>query len=154
MSQRQQAAYRRASSSSLRGSGGSRQSAATVLKVGGRFGCIGTHPTAGLHLHLLLRGAGICACFRCYWAVFKIYSGSRAATSAARRWDRVAGDNLQYTYVVTTGSLIGKKCFVLRWRTGYKSFQEKLSLFSALKENDRLETWRRSIFLKYHLLQA
>lgn len=49
---------------------------------------------------------------------------------------------------------MGKKCFVPRCNTGYKSCVEKWSLFSAPKDEQRLDAWRRAIPRKDRLLQA
>lgn len=49
---------------------------------------------------------------------------------------------------------MGKSCFVPRCRTGYKSCHEKFSLFSAPKDEQRLNLWRRAIPRKDRLLQA
>lgn len=48
---------------------------------------------------------------------------------------------------------MGKKCFVPRCTTGYKSCREKFSLFSAPKEEERLNVWRHAIPRKDRVLQ-
>ncbi|KAH8025999.1 hypothetical protein HPB51_015348 [Rhipicephalus microplus] len=47
----------------------------------------------------------------------------------------------------------GKKCFVPRCTTGYKSCQEKYSLFSAAIDDERLKLWRHAIPRKDRPLQ-
>ncbi|KAH8027515.1 hypothetical protein HPB51_007065 [Rhipicephalus microplus] len=49
---------------------------------------------------------------------------------------------------------MGKKCFAPRCKTGYKSCTEKLSLFSALREDERLRVWRNAIPRKNRILQS
>ncbi|KAM7289494.1 uncharacterized protein ISCGN_029623 [Ixodes scapularis] len=49
---------------------------------------------------------------------------------------------------------MGKKCFVPRCKSGYDSCNEKVSLFSVPKTEDRLEVWRRAIGRKDRVLQA
>lgn len=49
---------------------------------------------------------------------------------------------------------MGKKCFAPRCNTGYKSCTEKLSLFSAPKEEERLRVWRNAIPRKDRILQS
>lgn len=49
---------------------------------------------------------------------------------------------------------MGKKCFAPRCKTGYKSCTEKLSLFSAPKEEERLRVWRNAIPRKDRVLQS
>ncbi|KAH8025248.1 hypothetical protein HPB51_005599 [Rhipicephalus microplus] len=48
---------------------------------------------------------------------------------------------------------MGKKCFVPRCTTDYKSCQEKYSLFSAPKDDERLKLWRHAILRKDRPLQ-
>lgn len=49
---------------------------------------------------------------------------------------------------------MGKKRFVPRCTTGYKSCHEKYSLFSAPKDDERLKLWRHAIPRKDRLLQG
>ncbi|CAN8006787.1 unnamed protein product, partial [Ixodes pacificus] len=49
---------------------------------------------------------------------------------------------------------MGRKCFVPRCNTGYKSCQLKFSLFSAPKDDARLKLWRHAIPRKDRSLQA
>ena len=49
---------------------------------------------------------------------------------------------------------MGKKCFAPRCTTGYKSCTQKLSLFSAPKEEERLREWRNAVPRKDRILQS
>ncbi|KAH8028573.1 hypothetical protein HPB51_017699 [Rhipicephalus microplus] len=49
---------------------------------------------------------------------------------------------------------MGRSCFVPRCRAGCKSCHEKFSLFSALKDEQRLNLWQRAIPRKDRLLRA
>ncbi|KAH8034249.1 hypothetical protein HPB51_021962 [Rhipicephalus microplus] len=49
---------------------------------------------------------------------------------------------------------MGRKCFVPRCNTGYKSCEQKFSLFSAPKDEARLKLWRHAIPRKDRILQA
>ncbi|KAH8031089.1 hypothetical protein HPB51_012777 [Rhipicephalus microplus] len=51
-------------------------------------------------------------------------------------------------------SVMGKKCFVPRCSSGYRSCSDKVSLFAALKDSDRLKVWRHAIPRKDHELQT
>ncbi|KAL3247510.1 hypothetical protein MRX96_056945 [Rhipicephalus microplus] len=49
---------------------------------------------------------------------------------------------------------MGKKCFAPRCKTGHKSYTDKLSLFSAPREEERLRVWRNAIPRKDRILQS
>lgn len=48
---------------------------------------------------------------------------------------------------------MGRKCFAPRCKTGYKSCSQKLSLFCAPKDEERLKVWRNAIPRKDRVLQ-
>ncbi|KAH7984801.1 hypothetical protein HPB49_026494 [Dermacentor silvarum] len=48
---------------------------------------------------------------------------------------------------------MGRKCFVPHCNTGYKSCQQKFSLFSAPKDEARQKLWRHAILRKDRILQ-
>ncbi|XP_042145145.1 uncharacterized protein LOC121835224 [Ixodes scapularis] len=49
---------------------------------------------------------------------------------------------------------MGRKCFAPRCKTGYKSCSQKLSLFCAPKDEERLKVWRNAIPRKDRVLQS
>ncbi|KAH6926893.1 hypothetical protein HPB50_022662 [Hyalomma asiaticum] len=58
------------------------------------------------------------------------------------------------TVVASDFLTMGKKCFVPRCNSSYKSCSEKVSLFAAPKDSDRLKVWRHAIPRKDRELQT
>lgn len=75
----------------------------------------------------------------------KFSSGARARFTVGRVFDLAAHVCL---------STMGRKCFVPRCNTGYKSCEQKFSLFSAPKDEARLKLWRHAIPRKDRILKA
>lgn len=94
----------------------------------------------------VLRERAVAHCGPCAGrARCKFSSGARARFTVGRVFDLAAHVCL---------STMGRKCFVPRCNTGYKSCEQKFSLFSAPKDEARLKLWRHAIPRKDRILKA
>ncbi|KAH8018263.1 hypothetical protein HPB51_000874 [Rhipicephalus microplus] len=132
----------------------------SVVPRGSSDGSLGVQVTAGSALlgpdsfscrTLLPSGTAVIPVFSIFWR-----------PDIADRTSRVSFDPSDLLNVPnrdSIGSLLnflrwGEKCFAPRCKTGYKSCTEKLSLFSAPREEERLRVWRNAILRKDRILQS